>query len=154
MIIIIYKIKINNRLKEDRIIISCSPKCRELAENMLLFIHQNHIIPTYNERNQINYIPIFNIYYIEIVDQYIFAYTKNNCYKVNIKFHVLSEMVKQYNIKQINRNTLVNLNFVISSKIISDCRRQIQLKNNETLIVSRKYLKDYMTFFENKKLIK
>ncbi len=76
-----------------------------------------------------------------------YAVTENGKYEVKEKLYVLSDSLKNKGFIQINKSTVVNINFVksISAEFSGNYTTRLKSKN-ETLIISRKYFNSFKEF--------
>ena len=76
-----------------------------------------------------------------------YAVTENGRYEVKEKLYVLSDSLKNKGFIQINKSTVVNINFVksISAEFSGNYTARLKDKN-ETLIISRKYFNSFKEF--------
>lgn len=89
-------------------------------------------------------ITLFGVYYFEIVDHKIYAYTEKEVYHVKkMQLSVLKERLKKYGFYQINVRTLVNAKHIFNYQKQVGCRRKIELDNGEFLIVTRHFYKEF-----------
>ena len=76
-----------------------------------------------------------------------YAVTENGKYEVKEKLYVLSDSLKNKGFIQINKSTVVNINFVksISAEFSGNYTARLKDKT-ETLIISRKYFNSFKEF--------
>ncbi|MCR5153546.1 MAG: LytTR family transcriptional regulator DNA-binding domain-containing protein [Lachnospiraceae bacterium] len=81
------------------------------------------------------------IYYIESVDKKTFVYTRDNCYETKYRLYELEEMLGGY-FARCSKALIVNLRKV--KKVASQLggRMDAILLNEETIVISRAYVKD------------
>lgn len=76
-----------------------------------------------------------------------YAVTENGKYEVKEKLYMLSDSLKNKGFIQINKSTVVNINFVKSISAEFSGNYTARLKNKkETLIISRKYFNSFKEF--------
>lgn len=76
-----------------------------------------------------------------------YAVTENGKYEVKEKLYALSDSLKNKGFIQINKSTVVNINFVKSISAEFSGNYTARLKNKkETLIISRKYFNSFKEF--------
>lgn len=80
------------------------------------------------------------IYYIDTVDDKVFAYTKNKIYKLNMKLYELEELLPTKDFFRVSKSTIVNLNFINSLKTLFNGKIQATMKSGEYVIISRAYV--------------
>lgn len=76
-----------------------------------------------------------------------YAITKRGKYEVKEKLYALSDSLKNKGFIQINKSTVVNINFIKSISAEFSGNYTARLKDNkETLIISRKYFNSFKEF--------
>ncbi|UTY38154.1 LytTR family transcriptional regulator [Allocoprobacillus halotolerans] len=117
------------------------PQIRHIAEKVIETMSASlESIHGYDEYNNMYFIPIVSIVYIETIDHKLYAYTKNQVYYLH--FYSLKELMRKKFLPQfcqINAQTLVNTDYVCAYRIDENSRRKIILENGEILIVNRSY---------------
>ena len=81
-----------------------------------------------------------DVYYIESVDDRAFIYTADKNYEVNLRIYEMEEMLAKSSFIRIQKGMLLNLMKVKSIKPGLSGRYVALLKNNEEVIISRKYV--------------
>ena len=84
-----------------------------------------------------------DVYYIESVDDRAFIYTEDKNYEVNLRIYEMEEMLAKSSFIRIQKGMLLNLMKVKSIKPGLSGRYVALLKNNEEVIISRKYFPDF-----------
>lgn len=111
-------------------------------------------IEVYDDCRNIYPLPILSIYYFEIIDHKIFAYTQKDVYRLRcMTMAKLHEEMKEFGFYQINVRTLVNIKYVGQYKKQIGCRRRLVLDNGDILISSRRYHEEFDRMIEDQKLI-
>jgi len=100
-----------------------------------------NIIGYIGDRQQILYKS--EIYYFESVEKKCFAYTKENTYLVQTTLRELQEKFNSDSFVRINKSTIVNIYRIKIIKADLNMRTIITLKNNEKLIITRHYKKNF-----------
>ncbi len=84
------------------------------------------------------------IVYIEVEDSRVKVVTADDTYYSKKKLYELKEMLKNESFAQINKGTLVNIDFVKSVSAEFSGNYTLRLKTGkETLTISRKYFKEF-----------
>lgn len=81
------------------------------------------------------------IYYIESVDNYTFMYTKSDVFESKEKLYILSKNLSKDSFVQINRSTLLNMDYLEYVEPLPNYRLEAFLKNGDRLAISRHYIK-------------
>lgn len=87
-------------------------------------------------------LPITDIYYIEAVDDKAFIYLKNDCFETRKRLYEFEELLSGREFARISKSVIVNLMKVSSIKPALNGRFMCILKNDEKVIISRKYVPD------------
>lgn len=84
---------------------------------------------------------VSKIYYVESVDDKSFAYTKDDCFEVRYKLYELEETLDRRFLR-ISKSMICNIRKIRSVKTVENARMKATLLNNETVMISRNYVKD------------
>ena len=84
------------------------------------------------------------IVYIEVSDNKVYAYTKQDTYEAKQKLYEIKDLLGGRSFAQINKSVIVNINCVKSIQAEFSGNYRIKLKNRkESLTISRKYFKEF-----------
>ena len=137
----------STNLKEPEVIIRGDITNEEVA-SLLDFLKQKSAQPTkklvlYKEDEQFIVTPN-EIIYIEVTDSKVEAVTLNDRYDTKRKLYEIKDMLSNEPFAQINKGTLVNIDFVKSVQAEFSGNYSMRLKDSkEILIISRKYFKEF-----------
>lgn len=135
------KIEENTNMNHHQIKLVVHPRTKHIAKKAIDKLEETlESIPCYDEYNNMYFIPVISIIYIEIVDHHVYAYTHDQIYYLHC--YSLKEFIKNdifHHFCQINSQTAVNIDYVLTYHIDQDCRRKVFLENGEVLIVNRSY---------------
>ena len=85
-----------------------------------------------------------DILFMETVDNRVAVHTRKETYEAKQKLYELKETLTSFSFAQINKSTLVNINFVKSIQAEFSGNYLIKLKDSkDVLTVSRKYFKEF-----------
>lgn len=112
------------------------------VEEIIRFVklHQGSIEATRQEKKY--QIPLSEIYYIEAVDDRTFIYLGKSCYESHKRLYEFEELLSDRYFARISKSVIVNLMKITSIKPALNGRFLCYLKNNETVIISRKYVSE------------
>lgn len=111
-------------------------------------------IEVYDEYRNKYPIPLLGVYYFEVVDHKIFAYTEKEVYRLRcITMARLRELFLPSGFYQINVRTLVNVRHVKKYRKQRGSRRKIVLDNGDMLISSRHYKEGFERMIEDQNFI-
>ena len=84
------------------------------------------------------------IVYVEVSDNKVYAYTKQDTYEAKQKLYEIKELLGSRSFAQINKSVIVNINCVKSIQAEFSGNYRLKLKNRkESLTISRKYFKEF-----------
>jgi len=84
------------------------------------------------------------IVYVEVSDNKVYAYTKQDTYEAKQKLYEIKELLGGRSFAQINKSVIVNINCVKSIQAEFSSNYRLKLKNRkESLTISRKYFKEF-----------
>ena len=84
------------------------------------------------------------IVYVEVSDNKVYAYTKQDTYEARQKLYEIKELLGGRSFAQINKSVIVNINCVKSIQAEFSGNYRLKLKNRkESLTISRKYFKEF-----------
>ncbi len=84
------------------------------------------------------------IVYVEVSDNKVYAYTKQDTYEAKQKLYEIKELLGGRSFAQINKSVIVNINCVKSILAEFSGNYRLKLKNRkESLTISRKYFKEF-----------
>lgn len=115
-------------------------KCQSISNEITEFINEyklldNKIWGTLNKESYI--INPIDIYYIETIDNKVFAYTNNNVYELNQKLYTLEKILPSKYFFRASKSMIINISKIISIKSLLNGRMQAKLDNDENVIISR-----------------
>ena len=84
------------------------------------------------------------IVYVEVSDNKVYAYTKQDTYEAIQKLYEIKELLGGISFAQINKSVIVNINCVKSIQAEFSGNYRLKLKSRkESLTISRKYFQDF-----------
>lgn len=125
-------------LEEDQIIIKCRQMTPELL-HMIALLKMRDGLTAY-DGNKIKRIPLADIYYIEVVDNKTFIYSKDKLYESKQKLYELEKYLENTDLLRISKSVIVNLSKIGSLVPALNGRFEVVLVNEEKLIISRQYV--------------
>lgn len=118
------------------------------VENLLEFIKSRNTVAArrmvlYKEDEQFIVDPD-EVVYVEVADNKVRVFTQSESFDSKKKLYELKEMLVQEPFAQINKGTLVNIDFVKSVQAEFSGNYTLRLKNRkEILTISRKFFKEF-----------
>lgn len=130
-------------ISENEVVeIKCHKIGNEVSEIISFVKFRQGVIKGKKDGN-VKEIPMWDLYYIESVDNRTYIYTINDCYEAGMRIYELEEMLSNSTFVRIQKGMILNLMKVNSIKPGLSGRYVALLKNNEEVIISRKYVPDF-----------
>lgn len=117
-------------------------QCRKINQDILDIVAR---LQTYNKKITGNkedgtfIIDAKEIYYIDTVDKKTFFYTKDAVYETPLKLYELEEQLQDIDFFRASKSSIINFHKIKSLRPDFGGKMLIQMKNGETLYVSRQY---------------
>lgn len=121
-------------------------KCHEVSDEVreiVSFVKTRQGVLSGNKDGDRFEVPVSDICYIESVDNRSFLYTSKDSYEIHMRIYELEEALSGSSFVRIQKGMLLNLMKVKSIKPGLSGRYVALLKNNEEVIISRKYVPDF-----------
>ena len=129
---------------DDEVIITIH--CREVTSEIKELINQiesSNITLIGKDNHESTILSLKQIYYFEAVDNKVFAYLKDKVYEVDKKIAELNNILKFTSFVQTSRTIILNINCVTKIQTLVNGRLMAQLSNDEKMIITRQYAKDF-----------
>ena len=139
------KIKVESvELPETEVIIRGDVTSEEVVSLLQLLKKRNSgKLILYKEEEQY-IVDADEIVFIEVSDNKVFAYTRQDTYEAKQKLYEIKELLGSKSFAQINKSVIVNINCVKSIQAEFSGNYRLKLKNRkESLTISRKYFKEF-----------
>lgn len=130
------------KIKEEEteyIEIGCHKRDDRINEIVRLVKMHQGSVEAYREDTQYQ-IPLSEIFYIEAVDEKTFIYLEKECYESRKRLYEFEELLANRKFARISKSVVVNMMKIVAIKPALNGRFLCQLKNNENVIISRKYV--------------
>lgn len=121
-------------------------KCHRIGDEVqeiISFIKSRQGVLNGKKDGNLVEIPVLDICYIESVDNRTYIYTIKDCYEIGMRIYELEEMLTKSTFVRIQKGMLLNLMKINSIKPGLSGRYVALLKNNEEVIISRKYVPEF-----------
>ena len=121
-------------------------KCHKIGDEVqeiISFIKSRQGVLNGKKDGNLIEIPVLDICYIESVDNRTYLYTVNDCYEIGMRIYELEELLTKSTFLRIQKGMLLNLMKINSIKPGLSGRYVALLKNNEEVIISRKYVPEF-----------
>jgi len=139
------KIKLESaELPETEVIVRGDVTSEEVVSLLQLLKKRNSgKLILYKEEEQ-HIVDADEIVFVEVSDNRVCAYTKQDTYEAKQKLYEVKEMLGGRSFAQINKSVIVNINCVKSIQAEFSGNYRLKLKNRkESLTISRKYFKEF-----------
>ena len=127
---------------EDLLILQIEFETYEEKEKVLTLINTMNTKIIGYKRDKKYFIKIESIYYIELIDKKTFIYTKEECYESPLWLYQIEEQLDQQFIR-VNKSTILNMKYIKSLKADIGSRIIVYLDNQDQVLVSRTYAKEF-----------
>ena len=127
---------------EDLLVLQIEFDTYEEKEKVLTLINTMNTKIIGYKRDKKYFIQIESIYYIELVDKKTFIYTKEECYESPLWLYQIEEQLDQQFIR-VNKSTILNMKYIKSLKADIGSRIIVYLDNQDQILVSRTYAKEF-----------
>lgn len=114
----------------------------ELRRILAFLQEDSPVILGKNENGQCRLLPE-QIYYFERVDDKMFAYTKEQEFQVGLTLRDAEERLKRHGFFRCNKSFVVNIDRIVSVRSQMGNRIDARLDNQEHVIISRRYVKEF-----------
>ena len=133
------EVRIIQPTEKEYVRIGCH-KADERVKEIAQFVHrQQGTLEVWKDGGQYS-IPVTDVYYVEAVDDRTFVYQKKEWYESRRRLYDLEEFLEPYHFVRISKSIIVNLMKIVSIKPALNGRFLCRLKNEEEVIISRKYV--------------
>ena len=87
-------------------------------------------------------VPVCDIYYVESVDKKTFVYCEREVFQSNYRLYELEKGLVHAGFVRVSKSTILNIEKLKGVKTLVNSRLEAILSNEESVCVTRKYLKD------------
>lgn len=132
-------VEIIDKKNDEQLLIQCYEVTQQIDE-IINFVKSRDTSLTAYYDSQIHFVYLKDIYYIEAVDNKVFAYLENRVYELKIKLYEFEELYGETNFFRCSKSVIVNLMKIEFLKPALNGRFTATLNNNEKVIISRQYV--------------
>lgn len=104
-----------------------------------------------SQREEKVLLDINSIYYIDSVEKRVFAYTKEEVYRLSGNLQQLEAELAEYGYVRINKSNLINIYKVDRIKPEANMRVMAIFDNGEKLYINRSYKKNFQNYLESRR---
>lgn len=127
---------------EIEVLIKCRKK-NEKIDKLISAIQLNSQTVIGKSEGITYFLLLDDILYIDTVDDKVFIYTNDKVYETTLRLYELEEMFLHTGMLRVNKSTIINLMKVNRVSPMLNGRIKAVLINNETIIISRQYVKNF-----------
>jgi DNA-binding LytR/AlgR family response regulator len=132
-------VEIIDGLKEEQILIRCFEVTECIAEIIGFIKSRESTLSAYSD-SQIYHIFLQDIYYIEAVDNKVFAYLESKVYEIKSKLYEIESIYEGKHFFRCSKSVIVNLMKIKCIIPALNGRFMAKLINGEAVIISRQYV--------------
>lgn len=126
--------------EEEQIIIKCREMNADLLQILALLKAQDALVVY--DGNVIHRIKPADIYYIDVVDNKTFIYSKDKVYESKQKLYKWEEFLANSDFLRVSKSVLLNISKIKSLSPALSGRFEARLNNGDKIIISRQYMSD------------
>lgn len=135
---------------EDRIDIyytQMTPVIRKVID----VVHTNYPVLKSREEEEVRYLNIDHILYLDCVDKKVFAYTEEGVYPLEETLSYYENLLWDYGYVRISKSSMVNVYRIKAMKSEINMRICATFENEERIYVNRSYKKSFIEYLENRR---
>ena len=132
------EIHVDESIEDTQIVVSCRQLTPEM-EKLLAMLRILEKKLTVTRKEEICFLDVSKVVYIESVDRKTFIYTEDEVYESEFRLYELEQQLESYGFFRASKSSLIQLQYVKSLRADINRRIKVTLTNGEQLIVSRQY---------------
>ncbi len=136
-------IKENEKIKSDEVGLVCY-KTDERIKNIASYIkgiEKDEL--TAKDEDKVYKVALNDVYYFESIDKKTFVYLKDKVLETSLRLYEIEEKYTDKMIFRAGKSIIVNLKHIFSASPMLNRNLLVTMKNNEKIIISRRYVKDF-----------
>ncbi|EGD46612.1 response regulator receiver protein [Ruminiclostridium papyrosolvens DSM 2782] len=127
--------------RSEQVVIQCY-RITDKVNSIISFIKSTDTSLVGYENEKMVELFLTEIFYVEAVDNRVFAYTENKTYQLRVKLYEFEETSKFMRFFRCSKSMVINLMKVDSVYPIFNGRFSAKLFNGEEIIISRRYVSE------------
>lgn len=127
--------------RSEQVVIQCY-RITDKVNSIISFIKSTDTSLVGYENEKMVELFLTEIFYVEAVDNRVFAYTENKTYQLRVKLYEFEEVSKFMRFFRCSKSMVINLMKVDSVYPIFNGRFSAKLFNGEEIIISRRYVSE------------
>ena len=132
------EIHVDENIEDTHITVSCK-KLTPQIDKLLAMLRILEKKLTVSKNDEICFLDLSKVVYIESVDRKTFIYTEDELYESDFKLYELEQQLGAYGFFRASKSCLIQLQYVKSLKADINRSIKVTLTSGEALIVSRQY---------------
>lgn len=134
---------------EDEVIIKYKEMNNQIKD-IIMYVNEQ-VSPIIGSMNKEQHILTQNeIYYFESVDNMVFAYTKSESYETKHTLYELEDILNKRRFFRCSKSIIINITRIKALKSLAGNRIDATLDNQEHVIISRRYAKEFRRRLDEK----
>ncbi len=135
------EIHVDDQAEDLNISITCrqlTPDVEKILATLRMMDHQL----TAKKDDEIYFLDIAQIVYIESVDRKCFIYTRDEVYESDFRLYELEQQLEEYGFFRVSKSFLIHLKSIRTLKADINRRIRITMTSGEQIIASRQYAEE------------
>ena len=128
-----------DRSAEEQVTIQCYA-VTDRINSIVHFIRDTGTTLVGYHDEQMAQVPLSDIYYVEAVDNRVYAYTRDKVYELKCKLYEFEELYRRDRFFRCSKSMVINLMQIDNVYPIFNGRFSAKLFNGEEIIISRQYV--------------
>lgn len=129
-------------VKETEVEIRCRTRDREVDALIAGIKNAASFLVGEKENGDLCQVPVARIFYFEAIEGKVFAYLEKEIVKIRSALYEVESTYQSNHFVRISKSAVVNLRMITNIRPEEGRRVRIELRNQESLIVSKNYVSD------------
>lgn len=138
------EINVDERAEDLKISVTCRQLTPEVEKLLATLRMMNHQL-TVRKDDEIYFLDITRVIYIESVDRKCYVYTAGEVYESDFKLYELEQQLTEYGFLRASKSLLIRLQSIQSLKADLNRKIRVTMSNGEQIIASRQYADELKT---------
>lgn len=134
-------------IKEDRVDVFCS-EMTPIIQRIVNAAKSERPVIRSKDEDDIKYIEIKDIFYLDCVDRKVFAYTEKCVYPLKESLSHYEEVLEDYGFVRVSKSNIVNIYKIKAIKSEINMRIGATFANGERLYINRNYKKSFVAYLK------
>ena len=125
--------------EQEQVVIACVEITPEVRDIRAYALSRGTGLSGTSSSGHMEQINLQSVFYFEAVDEKVFAYTENDCYRIKSRLYEIEKAYGAYHFARCSKSVVLNLMRLGSISPALNGRFYAHMKNGERLIISRQY---------------